>query len=269
MVIVDVFSLLFDRTVGDDAFEVDLSSTEMLRLKSWWIIAAATATGARPPLLLNCTLMSPSSVDDSLNESFDDLRLLCSISSSGASFANSGGGGGIISLVGLDFGDDLLLSGFSLEISSSPCSTILRLLGSSAMGVGAFSCVGVGGSLIAAAAAKGGGSGAGPFSRLMTYKYSQNKFYVNMAARFIAKKKELTFFSCSGVVFSTLFSLTSFLSSVGCGVDSLLSFDDLHKDEGVSGAFSVSCDCTETASSSKSSGIAALRDSCKSHQGHD
>lgn len=76
---------------------------------------------------------------------------------------------------------------------------------------------------------------------------------------------ELTFFSCSGVVFSTLFSLTSFLSSTGCGVDSLLSLDDFDKDEGVSGAFSVSCDCTETVSSSKSSGIAALRDSCKSH----
>lgn len=162
MVMVDVLCLLFDRIVGDEALELDFSSTEILRRKSWCIIAAAAAT--RPPLLLNCTLISPSSVEISLSESFDDFRLLCSTSSSCVSLANSGGGGGIISLVGLDFGDDLLLSGFSLEISSSPCSMILRSLGFSAVGVDAFSWVGVEGFLIAAA----GGRGAGPFSRLMT-----------------------------------------------------------------------------------------------------
>lgn len=77
----------------------------------------------------------------------------------------------------------------------------------------------------------------------------------------------ITFFSCSGVVFSTLGSFTSFFSlglSTGCGVDSLLSLDDFDRDDdGVSGCLSVSCDCTDTVSSSKSSGIAALRGSCK------
>lgn len=73
-----------------------------------------------------------------------------------------------------------------------------------------------------------------------------------------------TFFSCSGVVFPALGSLTSFLVSTGWGVDSLLSFDDFDMDdEGVSGCLSVSWDLTDTVSSSKSSGIAALRGSCK------
>ena len=99
MVMVDVLSLLFARIVGDDADELDLSSTEILRRMSWCTIEAGI--GARPPLLLNCTLISPSSAKHSLNESFDDFLLLCSAwSSCTVSFANSGGGGGIISLVG-------------------------------------------------------------------------------------------------------------------------------------------------------------------------
>lgn len=75
--------------------------------------------------------------------------------------------------------------------------------------------------------------------------------------------KFLTFFSCSGISLSTLFSLESFLTSPdGCGVDSLLSLDDLERDDEVSGCLSVSCDCTETESSSKSIGVAGVRGSC-------
>lgn len=67
-----------------------------------------------------------------------------------------------------------------------------------------------------------------------------------------------------GTSFSTLLSLTieSFLtSSAGCGVGSLLLLDDLERVDEVSGCLSVSCDCTEAASSSKSSGIAGVRGS--------
>lgn len=70
-----------------------------------------------------------------------------------------------------------------------------------------------------------------------------------------------TFFSASWAVV-VLSTLVSRCLSAGCGVDSLLPLDDFESDDdGVSGCFSFSCDCTDTVSSSRS--IAALRGSCK------
>lgn len=82
--------------------------------------------------------------------------------------------------------------------------------------------------------------------------------------RNLVENFDFTFFSCSGISLSTLFSFESFLASSVVGVDSLLSLEDLDRDDDdVSGCLSVSCDCTETESSSKSSGIAGVRGSYK------